>query len=750
MKHRFVCIYKKNPNGQYDLKIEVCNEIGTASLPPFLRRLDIDLLYDDDIQENIDILNLINQSGSTQQSKFEINNNEFLCSEECVDVLKKQKWIYSESTKNGSVKKSTCPLVDKKHNEHVGRLLNGELYIDDLSNWNRGIRVKFRYDEAMNSFLPFYNKLPFVKIDDTIAYRDPQKETMLLSSLGTCYCANSGKLNLNGYDTNKLSEIVKSGWKLFVPTKSKSYSSVYLHNSPSGITWFSTEMQPESSISKQLLESFMKSRNYEESDGNIRIFDSKSAIMEDDIDFVGQLVGSKDVLALYEQRKFITVSSVEEKVKQYVNATLRNYQINGVVWLQQQRANGCGCLLADDMGLGKTLQVIAHLACLPQDLKHIIIAPVSLIYNWQNEINSFAPQIMKQVTLVSYDMLRLHVDEYTNDEYDTLVVDEAQIIKNRDTKKYKAISSLQCHHRISLTGTPIENSIEDMWSHFIMLNPCMKLLYHNLQSHRADNNDESYVAITSKLLKPFILRRTKTEVLCELPEKTERTVYIELSHEERIVYDNIHKTILYALSTGVSGRVNSIALEALLRLRQTCVSVNILPAELSKIGHVNSTKLMTALEFIMQFKQDGSKVLVFSQFVAVLHEFEQILQEHDISFVSLYGDSRDRKTIVNRFQEDATITVFLISLKAGGVGLNLTAADRVMLLDDWWNPAVEDQAMGRSHRIGQHNPVFVYRLICRDTVEEKILKLQERKRYTVDVFEQTSGRLTMEEIKDMI
>ena len=230
----------------------------------------------------------------------------------------------------------------------------------------------------------------------------------------------------------------------------------------------------------------------------------------------------------------------------------------------------------------------------------------------------------------------------------------------------------------------------------------------------------------------------------------EKTVYVELSEKEQQIYSNIHKAIVSALYTGVSGRVNSIVLEGLLRLRQCCVSANILPIELKRISHVESTKLNTSLVYLKNFISEGRKTLIFSQFVSVLHEMESLLDTNNIKFVSLYGDTNDRKTPVERFQNDDSTPVFLISLKAGGVGLNLTKADRVILLDDWWNPAVEDQALGRAHRIGQKNPVLAIRLICKNTVEEKILQLQEQKRLTADVFNNVSDRLTIDDIKQLI
>lgn len=229
-------------------------------------------------------------------------------------------------------------------------------------------------------------------------------------------------------------------------------------------------------------------------------------------------------------------------------------------------------------------------------------------------------------------------------------------------------------------------------------------------------------------MKPFILRRTKQEVLKDLPKLIEKTVYVEMSSAERHLYDNVHKMVLRALSNGVSGRIESIALEGLLRLRQVCVSPALLPHSLYKSSDNSvSSKLLMAMDYIETFREKGEKVLVFSQFVGALEEMEKILAIRGFYYEKIYGETRDRVTPIERFQKSKDISVFLISLKAGGVGLNLTAASNVILLDDWWNPAVEDQAFARAHRIGQQKNVMVFRLICKDTVEEKVLQLQEEK-----------------------
>lgn len=487
-----------------------------------------------------------------------------------------------------------------------------------------------------------------------------------------------------------------------------------------------------------------------ESDGKISLIDRKAISSVNEGNLAAVTGATQDVVCLYSNDKRVEKSNIEIAVRNKVKANLRPYQLEGVVWLQNQRLNGAGCLLADEMGLGKTLQVIAHLACVNTDKPHLVIAPVSLIYNWHREIERFAPQLSDKIMVTSYDHIRIHIEDYLNTVYDTIIIDEAQVIKNRDTKKYKAIAKLHCAHKIILTGTPIENSIEDIWSHFIMLNPGMVRMHDGLHRKGMSMDSTQTVQLSAKLLNRFIRRKTKAEVLTDLPEKSEETVYLDLSDKEKVIYGNLHKAVVRSLSSGLSGRINSIVLEGLLRLRQACVSANMLPASLRSSSHIASTKLRMAVDFAEQIRANGRKVLMFSQFVKALQELESLLREAGINFVKLYGDTIDRKAPVEAFQNDDSITVFLLSLKAGGVGLNLTAADTVILLDDWWNPAVEAQAMSRAYRIGQKRNVSMYRFVCKDTVEEKILQLQEKKRSTVDVFQNTSSGLSLEEIKELL
>lgn len=737
MPYRLICISEIYAKPLPALRIEICQEGNSQTIAPFQRKVTLDSLFCDGALISHELITLINHAGLSRQP-FRIPNN-LLEVHLVQEIIQKHPYNYVESTPKGSIKKGKIhlPPTCKQGTPLKGQLIRGELYISNISSWHRNIQVRLRYANALSTFYPNYSDIPYITADSQLMLRDYDAESSLLAILDDGFNFETATLNFDTPDTQSLQKFINNGWTLFVPNQQKTASKVYAHREPSGIIWFSTEELPSSEFGQQLLDGYLNSRNYNIFNGKITFFQRKD-IEKIEEKKIPNLLGAKtDVLKIYQKNTPLSIfeqTFIKSTIKDNLLAKLRPYQEEGVFWLQQQRKNNHGCLLADEMGLGKTIQVIAHLCCLGTHAQHLIIAPISLLYNWQNEVQRFAPQLLPQLTLVSYDMLRIHLNDYLNIKYDTIIIDEAQIIKNRQTKKYHAISQLNCKHMIILTGTPIENCIDELWSHFMMLIPPMQSLYRRLYQLGVQSHPDIYLSITGKLLKPFILRREKKAVLLDLPERIEKTIYIELSEQERKKYQIIHSAILHAFATGLTGRLNSIALEGLLRLRQACI-----PA-----------KYPIAKDFIKAFRSEGHQILVFSQFVSVLRKMETILQTENIKFVTLYGDTHDRKTPVQQFHSDSSITVFLISLKAGGFGLNLTAADRIILLDDWWNPAVEDQAMSRSHRIGQKNKVLVLRLICKNTVEEKILLLQERKRQTISQFDTIDEHLTLEDIKALI
>lgn len=432
---------------------------------------------------------------------------------------------------------------------------------------------------------------------------------------------------------------------------------------------------------------------------------------------------------------------------------LRDYQREGLGWMEFLREFGFGGCLADDMGVGKTAQVLAMLETRRVEGKgaSLVVAPRSLIFNWREEAARFTPNLRvldytgtardpalidgHNLVLTTYGTMLRDITALSGIAFDYVVLDEAQAVKNASTASAKAVRLLRGAHRVALSGTPVENHLGELWSLFEFLNPGMlgeaKVL--KMAGGLGHNPSEEARSLLAHALRPFILRRTKRQVARELPEKTEQTIFCELDARQRKQYDELRRhyrdTLLRRISEKGLGRSKMHVLEALLRLRQAACHPGLLD---SKRAGENSAKLETLMAQIEEVRQEGHKALVFSQFTSLLSIVRRRLDADRIRYEYLDGATRDRKQCVANFQNDEECGLFLISLKAGGLGLNLTAAEYVFLLDPWWNPAVEAQAVDRAHRIGQDKPVFAYRLIAKDTVEEKVLELQKSKRDLAD------------------
>lgn len=432
-----------------------------------------------------------------------------------------------------------------------------------------------------------------------------------------------------------------------------------------------------------------------------------------------------------------------------LDAELRDYQRRGVDWLTFLRSAELGALLADDMGLGKTLQT---LCVLPRGAPSLVVCPTSVLRNWQAEAERFRPGLRASVyhgpsrrldetadlVLTTYAILRLDLERLRAREWDTVVLDEAQAIKNPTSKVARAAFGLPARFRIALTGTPVENHLEDLWSQFHFLQPGLlggRSQFSERYVKAMSVGDGTAAARLRKRIRPFVLRRLKSEVARELPPRTDVVLRCELESKERQAYDAVRA----ATQDEIVGRLAAGAsvlqvLEALLRLRQAACHPSLLPGGRGRAARAGlepsqpSSKLALLVETLSEVLDEGHKALVFSQWTRLLDLLEPVLHGRAIPFTRLDGSTRDRQAVVDAFQDPAGPPVMLISLRAGGTGLNLTAADNVFLLDPWWNPAVEDQAADRAHRIGQDKPVLVHRLIASDTVEERILALQARKR----------------------
>lgn len=460
------------------------------------------------------------------------------------------------------------------------------------------------------------------------------------------------------------------------------------------------------------------------------------------------------------------------------SGTLRGYQREGLGWLNFLQQFGFGGCLADDMGLGKTVQVLALLgsrriareranngALKPGKREaraverngriapSLVVVPKSLVFNWIQEAARFTPRLRVldhtgmgrlrtsdhfddyDLIITTYGTLRRDAIQFKDVQFDYVILDEAQAIKNPNTESAKAARLLRGNHRLAMSGTPIENHLGELWSLFQFLNPGILGVasVFKLNTSAARNPDEQVRALLAKALRPFILRRTKQQVASDLPPKTEQTIYCEMEPVQRKLYDELRdhyrRSLLGLIEREGITKSKIQILEALLRLRQAACH----PGLIDKFRkHEPSAKLDVLLPQISEVLDEGHKSLVFSQFTSFLGIVRDRLDRDGVAYEYLDGKTRDRAARVERFQNDAACKLFLISLKAGGLGLNLTAAEYVFLLDPWWNPAVEAQAIDRAHRIGQSQKVFAYRLIARDTVEEKVLELQATKRELAD------------------
>ncbi len=448
---------------------------------------------------------------------------------------------------------------------------------------------------------------------------------------------------------------------------------------------------------------------------------------------------------------------------------LRSYQQQGLNWLQFLRTYDLAGILADDMGLGKTIQILAHLLLEKEqgraDCPSLIIVPTTLIGNWRKEVQRFTPTLellilhgsqrhrlfnripQYDLILTTYPLLVRDLKQLQQHDYHLLVLDEAQVVKNPKAKASHAIRQLPAKHRICLTGTPMENHLGELWSLFDFILPGLLGTTRQFDSHCRlpieRHADQDAANRLQRRIKPFLLRRTKQAVATELPPKTTILQTVELVGKQRELYEAIRLSVRQRIDQavdekGVSGS-QIVILDALLKLRQVCCDPGLVKLESARQVE-ESAKMRLLMEMLPEMIEEGRRILLFSQFTTMLAIIERAVDKAGIDYVKLTGSTRDRNTPVEQFQSGA-IPLFLISLKAGGVGLNLTAADTVIHFDPWWNPAAENQASDRAHRIGQKNPVFVYKFICEETVEERIQTMQARKQRLADGLYEQKGAI---------
>ena len=492
---------------------------------------------------------------------------------------------------------------------------------------------------------------------------------------------------------------------------------------------------------------------------------------------------SDDVLKeIKEKKEKLKAFTKIKKIKQPkgINAKLRDYQMSGVNWLNFLEDFNWGGCLADDMGLGKTIQIITFFKHLKDKRKskkaNLVVVPTSLIFNWQEELGKFCPSLKYKVRYGTnrdksiddyddYDLILTSYGTLVNDitilkkyRFNYVVLDESQAIKNPVSKRYKTVRLLKAKNRIALTGTPIENNTFDLYAQMTFLNPGLFGSVTDFKKNYSEpidkHKDLDRAKELQQLINPFLLRRTKEQVAKELPPKVESVLYCEMESEQRKVYDAYRNKyrdyLLGKIEEDGLGKSRMYVLEGLMKLRQICDSPVLVSDEDLKTNQ--SAKIKELLSAITD-KVGNHKVLIFSQFVKMLNLIKHELDEHGIAYEYLTGQTRKRQEKVDNFQNNEDVRVFLISLKAGGTGLNLTAADYVYIVDPWWNPAVEAQAIDRCYRIGQNKNVMAYKMICKNTIEEKIIEYQQsKKKLASDIIKTDDSfvkSLTKSDIKDL-
>ncbi|HEU5365974.1 MAG TPA: DEAD/DEAH box helicase [Hanamia sp.] len=493
----------------------------------------------------------------------------------------------------------------------------------------------------------------------------------------------------------------------------------------------------------------------EEQEGKLRVNKTHFTLIEQ----LHGLIKEEDILKELQEKKqkLLEIENIAPRpVSQKIKAQLRPYQLSGFSWMQVLDELNWGGCLADDMGLGKTLQTICFLQYLKEknnDATNLVVCPTSLIYNWESELQKFAPELTYHIyygsnrsfsgehfekydiIITSYGTLRSDIHQFQNHRFEYVILDESQNIKNPDAMVTKAAQLLKAKNRLILSGTPVQNNTFDLYAQMHFLNPGFlgnKEFFKTEFAIPIDKNGSSEIAQQlRKLIYPFMLRRTKEQVATDLPDKTETVLWCTMNKEQRAVYEKYKNYYRHQLMNKIDedgiGNASMYILEGLLRLRQICDS-----PVLIKDKDVTTSESIKLEELLREMVENTGthKVLIFSQFTQMLQLIKEAFLEKNITHLYLDGSTPagKRKDLVAEFQTDPEIKTFLISLKAGGVGLNLTAADYVYLIDPWWNPATEEQAIDRTHRIGQTQKVFAYKMICKDTVEEKILQLQQKKK----------------------
>lgn len=650
------------------------------------------------------------------------------------------------------IEKIECMLcVEKKDDENIfiipEVIINEKKYIGkDIFEINTDYVFLNKYEYKIIDIDKYNNFIKFIK-----SYYIKQKETKF-------YC--EVKDFLKKYD------VIKKDWKIKGIYKDKIKTEIDIKINKNNGVIKQRYFIENKELSEKDIKNIQKNKLISKGEKLIYIenFDIKyENYVEDNVE---------NIICKY--YNFIKSNKINNKQKIYENITvedkykkiLRNYQIEGMAWLKFIYTYGFSGILADDMGLGKTLQTIFFLDSIKEKGQKLIVVPKTLLYNWEDEIKKFLntenyvvydgsiekrKKIFesienKDIIIISYSILNKDIEYFLNIQWQYIVLDEAQYIKNKNTIIYKNLKKLKSDYRLALTGTPIENSIIEYQNIFDFLMP------NYLIDVKKYNQDDAKEYLKYKT-EPFILRRKKEDVLKELPPKIEQVIKIDMNERQKNEYFKIvesEKMKLYEdiEKNGLNKSYFNI-LAVLTYLRQYCNH-----PELIGKKNINSAKLELLEEIVEEALEGGHKIIIFSQFIKMLDIIEKTIQKKKIQYLKLIGETKYRNEMVKKFNETENIKIFLISLKAGGTGLNITSADTVILFDPWWNPMIEKQAMDRAYRIGQKRKVNVYKLITKDTIEEKILKIQEKKyeifEELIEKTEKKHNKLTIKDIENIL
>lgn len=743
----------------FDKKIIIEVQDNRNKLSPFIRNKKIldNLEQKLSIEEDKIILQFLRLLNKTHPP-FEISG-EFI-SLELLELINKIGFVFIKKTHNSSLKKIINCInyneVSFKDSRQIIIPKKINIILEQILKEKVAIKLYFEFDEIGKRVPIDYTFLIPILEQNKLATVDEKQKKELLNIFPLILNKNIEDINyINFEELNRLNEnnFIKIEYKL---EKYGKKSVDFVSNSLFKMKIFDKDNLEIEQLDfyYTILQNYLQNKSYVELENQVILLDEKNLIQDIDNSTLLKVFSynlEEDIRLFIDKILNLKINIekndiVEELLNNQFNGILKDYQEDGVSWLYNLYKNNIeGGLLADEMGLGKTIQVIAFLL-LSKTKSNLIIAPASLIHNWKKEILNFTKlnendislsiEKDKFISIVSYEYARSKIDDIKQQQYDILIMDESQKIKNHKTQIFNAITQIKRDFTVIMTGTPIENSLNDLWNMLFSINPSLHKLYINKIQPLLSNNEEYSKAIqlTINMLYPIMLQRKKNQVL-NLPKRETKTILIDFSEKEEKKYKKLVNTFSSALASGLSGRIQSIALEGLLRLRQYCSIHKIVPNSLLTTYDLIDSKINIIQQLINEIRERNEKVIVFSQFTSSLDELEKLFKEYNYSYLRLDGSTTtvNRNKYVNQFQNnDSKVEIFLISLKAGGVGLNLTNARTAILFEPWWNPAVEEQAFARIDRIGQLQTTKIYRLIYKNSIEEKIDKLIHEKQNIFD------------------